>query len=165
MVTFSEFADRVAVSEHTLVTYTVAHAQTLMQSYRSYSIRAKAETHTYSAQRFDEIAYDSKIRAHTLAWPLRMSIEERTREEVKDARYLAANGPAVFLVVACAGETCEDCERPLRHHINIDDGSDREILCPIGRRFWQIARAIAPAYDAHMHKYSESIVATIARRP
>lgn len=70
---------------------------------------------------------------------IRTVIRKIVDQESEQAREMVQDGQAYFAPCSCAGETCYDCERPIWHHIRAgDDG----LLCPFGRRYWQLARAI-----------------------
>lgn len=91
--------------------------------------------------------------------PLRLAIGHRTRQERVQAEATVRAGGAAFLEVACAGETCADCERPLWHHIRTTDAL---IHCPVGREYWALARALVANMgndDAFKHANLLAIIA------
>lgn len=87
--------------------------------------------------------YGTQMRYVTM--PLRVAIRIRTDDESRMANLDVERGNAHFWVGSCADEACDDCDRPLWHHVvTISEG----IICPFGRRFWSLARAIlAKTYD------------------
>lgn len=96
----------------------------------------------------DHAAWDGycleRRRIHTafvnIAVALRMSVCIRTWGEEAKAKQEIEDSAWAFPLPACGeNATCTDCERPQWHHLFASDG---RVLCPFGRRFWQIARAL-----------------------
>lgn len=92
--------------------------------------------------------------------PLRATIAARTRQEHLQADHMVRTGNARFLEVACAGETCGDCDRPLRHHI-VTNGTRQ--LCPFGREYWTLARTITGFMIGRPGYAAQSTIGIIAR--
>lgn len=90
----------------------------------------------------------------------RWSIEGRTRVERIQAERLVADDNVWFVEPACAGDTCDQCSRPLWHHIALSDG---DVLCPVGRRYWSLARAIVKETSGRDLAWHRTVLAEIAR--
>lgn len=107
------------------------------------------------------LARDWSARAsdHMLQIALRFTV--RSADEALQARHLVATGNARLLEVACAGETCQDCERPLWHHI-VKLGTI--VLCPFGREYWTLFRAIRQHHGQGGRPYNDGLAKMIARR-
>lgn len=81
--------------------------------------------------------------ARTAGWVISKIIDRIVREEEALAARDVENWQARFWMGSCGDETCADCDRPLWHHIEHDSLGR---LCPLGRRYWQLARALT-RYD------------------
>lgn len=99
--------------------------------------------------------------ARAIGWKVSQIIDTIVRAEEAAADTIVANHEAGFLSPACADETCEDCERPLWHHIAIVGA---ETLCPFGRRYWQIARALMPSVMGKDRSDDRMLLSVLARR-
>lgn len=80
-----------------------------------------------------------RMMAHAIMTPYRASFEMRTEMERSQADAMVRVGAARFLAPACAGETCDDCDRPIWQHIQ---KWGTVSMCPFGREYWALARAI-----------------------
>lgn len=105
--------------------------------------------------------HDEMAQASASVWSLRWAISQRTLLEWRQAEATVRLGHAAFWSGSCAGETCMDCELPMWHHIIMTRGP---ALCPFGREFWVLARAIDQR--ARSYGYDDSVVnlKEIARR-
>lgn len=130
--------------------------------HRSEASEFAARGEDYSAAWHIGQAGYARGRAMWVTLPLRTQIEQRTRTETTEARRLVNDGTARFMEPACGDETCGDCDLPLWQHIRI---VGEQTLCPFGRRYWQIARALLSAGYGIGPKVRHELLANIARRP
>lgn len=91
----------------------------------------------------------------------RSAVTVRTAIELEWARVVVESGHARFQIGACSDETCDDCDRPMWHHILV---ADTMRLCPFGRRYWTIARAIHDDHEELGGYPARDLLADIARR-
>jgi hypothetical protein len=110
----------------------------------------------------NEIAADRAQReAYALMYPFRFCIELRTTRERMDAESTVTDRLAQFLSGPCAAETCDECARPMWQHIAILDGGT---LCPFGRTFWHLARALQDGRYHESTKIQDTLIGVIASR-
>lgn len=77
--------------------------------------------------------------AYAVMVPFREAIAIRTLKEEDTARHRVSKCSARFLLTACSGETCHDCDMPLWVHVQ----TQLARYCPdAGRPYWQLVRAI-----------------------
>jgi hypothetical protein len=85
------------------------------------------------------LAADWKTRAYAATAEARHLFRLAAIADASSAEYDVRHGLAWFASVACPGETCEKCTRPMWHHIA---RTGAPIICPFGREYWALARAI-----------------------
>lgn len=72
-------------------------------------------------------------------YPIQATIKDRTYRERERAADCVRGGHAKMYTTSCAGERCDECQRPMWTHVVLDDDL---ILCPKGRDWATLARAI-----------------------
>lgn len=130
--------------------------------YRNIADAIRADGDPLAATAYSAEADRYMVRAMSTVAPLRNAIKDRTIAEDIAAKSRVTRDQARFLMPSCAAETCLDCERPLWHHIAVGSST---ILCPFGREYWTIARAILADRYPGCPASSKTFLATIARRP
>lgn len=103
--------------------------------------------------------YRGEARAH--GWLVSKVIDSIVRAEESKVDDMVTNRVVAFLTPACSEETCGDCDRPMWHHIAI---KDKGTLCPFGRQFWQLARALGASYGVDDSQGWRDLISAIAQR-
>lgn len=88
------------------------------------------------------LAADWRIKAYAATAEARNLFHQTAEGWKWLAEYAVKNKLARFAVDGCGHCSCDDCERPLWQHIVKADG---DILCPFGREYWALARALMPS--------------------
>lgn len=139
-------------------------AQALMTSYSSLMATAKA-FHTVDEHEMEVkvamVAIDMRSAAHGYMEVYRVQFEMRTERERRDAEETVADCRAQFLSGPLSYDECLDCTLLMRDHIAILDGGT---LCPFGRQYWHLARALCTRTVLANYGDGAQIMRRIARR-
>lgn len=115
----------------------------------------------YIRNQYEMMARQYMGEARAKGWLVSKVIDDIVRAEEARANEMALNRAAAFLTLACGDETCSDCDRPLWHHITI---KDKGTLCPFGRQFWQLARALGASYGVADSQGWRDLISVLAQR-